>query len=97
MVAESRTALLEMFDKNVSEARVRLTEATDEQLARNWTFTAGGKTIFSRPRKALLGSFFLYHLIHHRAQLSLYLRLKDVEIPGMYGPSWDDLHRTKVD
>ena len=55
-----------------------------------WTLKRGGKTLFSMPKTAVLRSFVLSHLIHHRAQLGVYLRLLDVPVPSMYGPSADE-------
>jgi len=89
-VAKSRQELLEAFDKNVKEARQRITAATDEDLARTWTLKFTGKTIFSLPKSAVLRATCLNHLIHHRAQLGVYLRLNQIAITGMYGPSADE-------
>lgn len=89
-IAKSRQELLDAFDKNVKEARQRIAAATDEDLAGTWTLKFNGKTIFSLPRSAVLRSTCLNHLIHHRAQLGVYLRLNQIAIPGMYGPSADE-------
>ena len=91
-VPATRQELLDGFDKNVREARDRLTAATDEDFGKTWTLTAGKNTIFSMPRVAVFRASVLSHLIHHRAQLGVYLRLNDVEIPGMYGPSADEMN-----
>ena len=56
-----------------------------------WTLTYKGQQIFSMPRAAVLRTMVLSHLIHHRAQLSVYLRMNNVEVPGMYGPSADEM------
>ena len=56
-----------------------------------WTLLMGGEKVFSMPRIATLKGMVLNHIIHHRAQLSVYLRLNDVPIPGMYGPSADEM------
>ena len=90
-VAKSRQEMLEAFDRYVAESRERLASATDEELAVTWTFSFEGQEIFSLPRVAVLRGFVLNHLIHHRGQLSVYLRLNDVKIPGMYGPSADEM------
>ncbi len=87
----TRKDLLEAFDKNVVEARELLSKATDEELAKIWTLTYKGQQIFAMPRAAVLRSMVLSHLIHHRAQLGVYLRMNNVEIPGMYGPSADEM------
>ncbi|HEV2500059.1 MAG TPA: DinB family protein [Terriglobia bacterium] len=86
----TRQALLDAFDKNVAEARAAITAASDMSLQQMWTLSAGGKTIFTLPRAAVLRTFMLSHLIHHRAQLGVYLRLNDVPVPSIYGPSADE-------
>jgi uncharacterized damage-inducible protein DinB len=87
----SRKELLDSFDKFVAEARGLLAAASDEDLAKIWTLTYKGKQVFSMPRSAVLRMMVMSHLIHHRAQLGVYLRLNNVEIPGMYGPSADEM------
>ena len=89
-IAKSRQELLNTFDKNAKEARQQLAAVTDENLARTWTLKFNGKTIFSLPKSAVLRASCLNHLIHHRAQLGVYLRLNQIAIPGMYGPSADE-------
>ena len=64
--------------------------ANDEHLLKPWSLLAGGKTIFTLPRIAVLRSSILNHAIHHRAQLGVYLRLNDVAVPAIYGPSADE-------
>jgi uncharacterized damage-inducible protein DinB len=88
--AATRAELLEMFDKNVAEAREKITAASDEDWQKIWTFKFAGKTIMSMPRSAVMRGTIMNHLIHHRAQLGVFLRLNDVEFPGMYGPSADE-------
>ena len=88
--ATSLQEVLEAFDKNVTAARSAIAQATDEQLLSNWSLIAGGQTIFSLPRIAVLRSFVMNHNIHHRAQLGVYLRLNDVPVPSIYGPSADE-------
>jgi uncharacterized damage-inducible protein DinB len=83
-------ALLELFDKNVAEARAALAGASDETLIKPWTLIVRGQKAFSMPKIAVLRSFVMNHIIHHRAQLGVYLRLNDVAVPGLYGPSADD-------
>lgn len=87
---QSKKELLDTFDKGVSEARAALASATDEQFLAPWSLLAGGKTQMTMPRIAVIRSFVLNHTIHHRAQLGVYLRLNDVAVPGMYGPSGDE-------
>ena len=86
----SRQAIVELFDKNVAAARQAIESATDEQMTQNWSLLAGGRTIFTMPRSAVMRSFVLNHMIHHRAMLCVRLRLNDVPVPGMYGPSGDE-------
>jgi uncharacterized damage-inducible protein DinB len=88
--AETSAALLEHCDAASKEARAALTSLTDSQLAATWTLQMNGRTVFSLPRAMALRRIFMDHLIHHRGQLSVYLRLLDVPVPGMYGPSADD-------
>ena len=88
--AKSRADLLEAFDKNVASARVALESATDENWQGSWSLLAGGNKIFTLPRTAVMRGFVMNHLIHHRAQLGVYLRLLDVPVPSIYGPSADE-------
>ena len=89
VIASSSEELLAMFDKNVAGARAAIDAAKDEVMQKDWSFKFSGKTVFSVPRAGIVrGS--LNHMIHHRAQLGVYLRLNDIAIPGMYGPSADD-------
>ena len=87
---KSRAELLAAFDKNTASARKAIADATDAHLLKPWTLTAGGKTVFTMPRVAVVRSFLLNHTIHHRAQLGVYLRLNDVPVPSIYGPSADE-------
>lgn len=86
----SRAELLEKFDAGSAAARAKIAAATDEDWKKTWTFKFGGMTMFSNPRSVVMRSVILNHLIHHRAQLGVYLRLMNVAIPGMYGPSADE-------
>ena len=88
--AHSRQEVLERFDQNVAEARGLLATTTDEQFFQPWSLLAGGKTLMSMPRVAVFRAFILSHSIHHRAQLGVYLRLNDVPVPAIYGPSADE-------
>lgn len=87
---DSRRDLLELLDNNVAAACSAIAEATDEQLVKPWTLLKEGQTVFSMPRATLLRTFVLNHVIHHRAQVATYLRLNDVPVPGLYGPSADE-------
>jgi uncharacterized damage-inducible protein DinB len=88
--AKSRAELLEAFDKNVASARATLEGASDESWFGNWSLLRGGNTIMTMPRAAVMRGFVMSHLIHHRAQLGVYLRLLDVPVPAIYGPSADE-------
>jgi uncharacterized damage-inducible protein DinB len=81
--------LMSAIDKNITEARAAIAGASDEDLGKTWSFIYAGHTVFSMPRTVVLRNMVMSHLIHHRGQLSVYLRLIDVAIPGMYGPSAD--------
>ena len=89
-VAGSREELLEMFDKGSAAAREKIAAASDEEWQKTWTFKFDGKTIWAMPRAMVMRGVIMNHLIHHRAQLGVFLRLNDVPIPGMYGPSADE-------
>lgn len=86
----SRDALLKAFDEKVKNARASLARASDPEMMARWTLKQGDKEIFSLPRVASVRSFVMNHLIHHRGQLSVYLRLKGVPVPAIYGPSADE-------
>ncbi len=90
-VPTNRKQLLEQFDMYVSEARASIANATDEQLNHIWSLKWEGKTVITMPRIAVLRSMVMNHLIHHRAHLGMYLRLMNVAVPGMYGPSADEM------
>jgi uncharacterized damage-inducible protein DinB len=87
---KSRQQLLAVFDQAAAAARKAISGASDEQLMKPWSLKAGDQTIFSMPRIAVLRSFIMNHGIHHRGQLSVYLRLNDVPVPSIYGPSADE-------
>ena len=89
-VARSRRELLETLDKNVAAAREALSGVTDEHLMQPWSLIMGGQTAFSMPRTAVIRTMLINHMIHHRGQLSVYLRLNNIAVPGMYGPSADE-------
>jgi uncharacterized damage-inducible protein DinB len=86
----TRKELLERFDKNAANARAAIAGATDDQFMASWSLLAGGQTIFSMPRIACVRGMIMNHIIHHRGQLTVYLRLNDVPVPAIYGPSADE-------
>ena len=82
--------LLETLDKHVEDARASLSKTTDEYLlTTNWKLKAGGHVVMDQPRHVVLRDTF-NHLAHHRGQLTVYLRLLDVPLPGVYGPTADE-------
>jgi uncharacterized damage-inducible protein DinB len=87
---KNRQEVLALFDKGVAEVRAALAAAKDDQLLKPWSLLAGGKPIFTMPRIAVLRSMILNHSIHHRAQLGVYLRLNNLPVPAIYGPSADE-------
>ena len=89
-VFTTRAETLKKFDETVAATRAALAKATDADLMVVWTLKSGGNTLLSMPRIAVLRSFMMNHIVHHRAQLGVYLRLNNVAIPGSYGPSADE-------
>jgi uncharacterized damage-inducible protein DinB len=90
LVFESREKLLADFDALAAEARAALTNSSDDHLQKNWKMSWGDKVIADAPRSLLYRTMFFNHLVHHRAQLGVYLRLNDEPVPPLYGPSADD-------
>ena len=86
---ESSLKLLQMYDANVAAARALVVRASDGEFMGQWTLKSGGKSIYSMPRVSVFRSFVLNHAVHHRGQLSVYLRLLDVRLPNVYGPTAD--------
>jgi uncharacterized damage-inducible protein DinB len=86
----SRKEILEIFDRDLPKARAALAKASDADLSKVWTLLREGKTIFSLPRTAVLRGMVMNHMIHHRAQLGVYLRLNNLSLPAIYGPSADE-------
>ncbi len=82
--------LVALFDKTIADAKSVLAGFDDGRAMGMWTLSMKGKTIFSMPRLAVVRMMILNHSVHHRGQLSVYLRLLDVPVPGMYGPSADE-------
>ncbi|MGD0888042.1 MAG: DinB family protein [Acidobacteriaceae bacterium] len=90
MIFSSREKLLADFDALAAEARAALAASSDADLAATWKFSYGEHVISDVPRSLSFRHLFFNHLIHHRAQLGVYLRLNDVPVPGVYGPSADE-------
>jgi uncharacterized damage-inducible protein DinB len=86
----SKEQLLGEFDKNAAGLRAALSSASDEDLMKMWTLKIGGTVLFSMPKAAVMRSMIMNHIIHHRAQLTVYYRLNGVPVPALYGPSADE-------
>jgi uncharacterized damage-inducible protein DinB len=85
----SRAGILSSFDSAVASTRAAL-DKNDAELSTAWTLKRGDQEMFSLPRAAAFRTFVLYHIVHHRGQLSVYLRLIGVPVPSIYGPSADE-------
>jgi uncharacterized damage-inducible protein DinB len=82
--------VVQAFDKNAADFRAALAQTTDEQMMQPWTLCMGDRVFFTMPRVAVLRGMVFNHLIHHRAQLTVYLRMNGVPVPALYGPSADE-------
>jgi uncharacterized damage-inducible protein DinB len=89
-VVTSSRELLAMFDKNIADVRAALGAATDEFLRQEWSLLAAGNTVFTQPRHLVFQTFFLNHMVHHRAQLGVFLRLNGLAVPAVYNDSADE-------
>ncbi len=87
---KTRKELLEVFDRNVAGARAAIAKTKDDAWYKPWSLMAGGKPIFTQPKIAVVRNMMMAHSIHHRGQLSVYFRLNNVPVPGLYGPSADE-------
>ena len=87
---KSRADVLASFDQTTATARKLIAATSDADFMKPWTLKAGSHTVLSLPRIAVVRSFLLNHSIHHRAQLGVYLRLNDIAVPSIYGPSADE-------
>jgi uncharacterized damage-inducible protein DinB len=90
LVLTSREQALHEFDKNSQGLRAALSSATDADMMKTWTLAMSGTPLFSMPRVAVIRSMIMNHIIHHRAQLTVYYRLNGVPVPALYGPSADE-------
>lgn len=95
LTASSIEDLLKQFEKCIQEAADILLVTTDEQFQTKWIFAKNGMTVYELPRKTAIRQMVLNHIIHHRAQLTVYLRLLEVPVPGLYGPSADEIKHVK--
>ena len=91
VIPASTEELIARHDENINKAVAALENATNEDFEAMWTLRNGEHVIFSMPRKVVVRASALIHMYHHRGQLSVYLRLLDVHVPGMYGPSADEM------
>jgi uncharacterized damage-inducible protein DinB len=89
-VPKNNKELLAEFDKNVKDGRAALAGASDAELMKPWSLLNNGKTLMTLPKVAVVRGFVMNHLIHHRAQLGVYLRLNNIPVPAIYGPSADE-------
>lgn len=87
---KKRAEMVARFDKDLAEAKAAMTAAGDEAWLANWKMDWMGQTIVDMPRRGVYRGMVMNHMIHHRAQLGVYLRMLNVAIPGMYGPSADE-------
>lgn len=87
---DSTQAILELFDANVAQAKERLAKTPDEEFAKSWSLASGGETLLTMPKLAVMRTWVLNHTIHHRGHLCVYLRLNDIPVPALYGPSGDE-------
>ncbi len=87
---ETVEGALEMFDANVAAAREAIANASDKTLMASWSLLKAGEEVLTFPKVAVLRSFIMNHMIHHRGQLTVYLRLNDLPLPALYGPSADE-------
>jgi len=87
---ESAGQLVRVFEEGAARVREVLANTPGEAWAQNWKLSFEGKTIFEGPRFVAYREMFLNHVVHHRAQLGVYLRLNDVPVPSIYGPSADE-------
>ncbi len=86
----SRQAILDLFDTNVANARKRIAETPDDEFAKSWSLLSGGEPLITMPKLGVIRTWVLNHTIHHRAHLCVYLRLNDIPVPALYGPSGDE-------
>ena len=93
---QSTEALLSYFDGLLEEAKEALLTVKDEEFSKEWSMTYGEEVLFSLPKKQVARIFCMNHLVHHRAQLGVYLRILNIPVPAVYGPSADDDQVTTI-
>jgi uncharacterized damage-inducible protein DinB len=82
--------ILSAFDEHVKKGRAKLDAQTDPEMFSPWTLKKGDQTYFTMPKVAVWRSFIMNHIIHHRGQLTVYLRMRNVPLPALYGPTADE-------
>src|SRR6266487_1360006 len=87
---DSTARILELFDRNAAAARGALAKTPDAEFKKPWAFKVGGRTVATNPKFTVYRRTVLNHLVHHRGQLTVYLRLNDAAIPAVYGPTADE-------
>jgi uncharacterized damage-inducible protein DinB len=90
IIHANTSSMLESFDKNVADSISVLSGVSDEELSKPWYMRNGETLYFELPRAAVMRSMVLNHIVHHRGQLSVYIRMLDVPVPAIYGPSADE-------
>jgi len=90
LIFTTREAALKQLDESASKCRASLAAASDEQLSKPWKFAYGDMVISNNPRSLSFRQMFFNHLVHHTAQLGVYLRLNEIPVPALYGPSADE-------
>jgi len=86
----STSEIVELFDANVAEAKAALVAADDAEFLKMWSLASGGETMFEMPKLGVMRMWVINHTIHHRGHLCVYLRLNDIAVPALYGPSGDE-------
>ena len=89
-VIQNSSDLLKLFDENVAKAKAQLLEADEDKYNSSWTMRHGDTVYFTMSKEQVIRTWVLNHIVHHRAQLGVYLRLLNIPVPGMYGPTADD-------
>lgn len=87
---DSRESILHHFDANVATARKCIAETSDEEFAKSWSLLSAGEPLLTMPKVGVIRTWVLNHLIHHRAHMCVYLRVNDIPVPSLYGPSADE-------
>lgn len=90
VVPKTAAEIVQAFDRHAAAARAALVASSDADFMKPWTLMKGGQPLFTMPKVAVYRGFVMNHMIHHRAQLTVYLRLTDVPVPALYGPSADE-------